>query len=247
MQLNNGSQFFTGVVEDRADPLMLGRVRARIVGLHTHDKIKLPTKDLPWSMLMQPASGGTGNSSIGPAEGTTVVVIFNDYPDCQQPIVLGQLCGIPQGDALNIDKFETPPIFKDDITPEGRPIPVTPAETDAAHVGPSTLPNPLATALAKSGKTNSTTGKSMLDSIFSPSSTKMNASGGLASSLNGPGDIAAETTNTFENLLHSSGNFDGAMKKLIGKAQEQGGAGAILAGYLNGKLPFPFEGGNNGK
>ena len=44
----NNPSFYLGVVEDRDDPLMLGRVRVRILGLHTHDKAVLPTADLPW-------------------------------------------------------------------------------------------------------------------------------------------------------------------------------------------------------
>ena len=31
------NNFYTGVVEDRFDPLNLGRVRVRIYGLHTDD------------------------------------------------------------------------------------------------------------------------------------------------------------------------------------------------------------------
>ena len=32
------NNFYTGVVEDRFDPLSLGRVRVRLYGLHTDDK-----------------------------------------------------------------------------------------------------------------------------------------------------------------------------------------------------------------
>ena len=119
----NDGQFYVGVVEDRADPLMLGRTKVRVAGLHTHDKAVLPTEDLPWAMLMQPASGGTGAAAIAPAEGMTVIVVFADWPQNQQPIVIGTIGGIPQPQPVNIDKFEDPPIFKDSITPAGRPVP----------------------------------------------------------------------------------------------------------------------------
>ena len=36
--------FYTGIVENRSDPLQLGRCQVRIVGLHTHDKVQLPTE-----------------------------------------------------------------------------------------------------------------------------------------------------------------------------------------------------------
>ena len=45
----NGFIWYTGVVEDRQDPQYLGRVRVRCIGIHTDDKIELPTADLPWA------------------------------------------------------------------------------------------------------------------------------------------------------------------------------------------------------
>jgi predicted chitinase len=90
--------FYTGVVENRVDPLQLGRCQVRIVGLHTHDKSQLPTEQLPWAMPVQPigsaAMNGIGFTPVGPVEGTTVVVMFADH-DQQQPIMLGTVGGIP--------------------------------------------------------------------------------------------------------------------------------------------------------
>lgn len=90
--------FYTGVVENRQDPLQLGRCQVRIVGLHTHDKTQLPTEQLPWSMPIQPvtsaAMNGIGSTPIGPVEGTTVIIMFADH-DQQQPIMLGTVGGIP--------------------------------------------------------------------------------------------------------------------------------------------------------
>ena len=93
------SKFFTGVVEDRMDPLKIGRCKVRVVGVHTHLKTVLPTSDLPWAMPMQSLTSagvsGIGHTPLGPVEGTWVVVIFNDK-DLQFPIMLGSLGGIPQ-------------------------------------------------------------------------------------------------------------------------------------------------------
>jgi len=90
--------FYTGVVENRIDPLQLGRCQVRIVGLHTHDKTQLPTEQLPWATPVQPvisaAMNGIGLTPIGPVEGTTVIILFAD-PDQQQPIILGTVGGIP--------------------------------------------------------------------------------------------------------------------------------------------------------
>jgi GH24 family phage-related lysozyme (muramidase) len=90
---------YTGVVENRYDPLKVGRCQVRIVGLHTHDKNKLPTSDLPWAMPMAPITSasvsGIGQTPLGLVEGAWVVIMFQDQ-DCQYPIIIGSLGGIPQ-------------------------------------------------------------------------------------------------------------------------------------------------------
>ena len=72
--------FYYGVVENRADPLQLGRCQVRVVGLHTHDKSLLPTADLPWATPIQSvtsaAMNGIGWTPVGPVEGTSVIIFF---------------------------------------------------------------------------------------------------------------------------------------------------------------------------
>jgi predicted chitinase len=91
--------FYTGIVENRSDPLQLGRCQVRIVGLHTHDKTQLPTNDLPWATPIQPvgsaAMNGIGWTPVGPVEGTTVIIMFAD-DSMQQPLIFGTVGGIPQ-------------------------------------------------------------------------------------------------------------------------------------------------------
>ena len=108
---------YTGVVENRQDPLKLGRCQVRVVGLHTHDKSQLPTYDLPWAFPMQPstsaAMSGIGDSPVGPVEGTWVVIMFQDKEN-QQPIILGTLGGIPQEfGAVDQDRIDT--VLKDEL------------------------------------------------------------------------------------------------------------------------------------
>jgi predicted chitinase len=92
-------ELYTGVVENRLDPLKLGRCQVRVVGIHTDDKNLLPTEDLPWAYPMQPvtsaAISGLGYSPTGPVPGTWVIILFRDQ-DQQQPIILGTVGGIPQ-------------------------------------------------------------------------------------------------------------------------------------------------------
>ena len=46
---------YYGVVEDRLDPLKIGRVRVRVFDVHTHRKDRIATPDLPWSMVVMPS------------------------------------------------------------------------------------------------------------------------------------------------------------------------------------------------
>lgn len=103
-----GSQFFYGVVENRDDPMKLGRVQVRIIGLHSefkqgNDKTGegIPTEDLPWAYPVQSidnaAMNGIGQSPTGMLEGTHVVGISRDGRMMNDLIILGVIGGIPQG------------------------------------------------------------------------------------------------------------------------------------------------------
>ena len=121
-------QLYYGVVENRKDPLKLGRCQVRIVGLHTHDKAVLPTDDLPWATPMQPvtsaAMNGIGWSPVGPVEGTSVIITFADL-DQQQPIMLGTIGGIPQSKAAAVALEDSGNIATDGgviTAPDGKPL-----------------------------------------------------------------------------------------------------------------------------
>lgn len=107
-------QIYFGIVENRNDPLTLGRCQVRVVGLHTHDKNLLPTSDLPWCASMQPttsaAMNGIGHTPIGPVEGTSVVVTYLD-DTMQQGLILGSVGGIAT-EPVPIDFDDSGPILK---------------------------------------------------------------------------------------------------------------------------------------
>ena len=95
----DGFTWFVGVVEDRADPKHLGRIKVRCLGYHTEDLVKLPTSDLPWAHVMNPITSatvsGVGQSPIGTVEGSWVVGFFTDGAAAQLPMVIGTLPGVP--------------------------------------------------------------------------------------------------------------------------------------------------------
>ena len=95
----DGFIWFAGVVEDRQDPLKLGRVRVRCLGYHTEDKEALPTTDLPWAHPLLPitASGisGIGQTPLGLLEGSWVIGFFRDADTKQDAVILGSLPGKP--------------------------------------------------------------------------------------------------------------------------------------------------------
>ena len=108
----DGFVWFTGVVEDRNDPSKLGRVRVRCLGLHTENKVDIPTEDLPWAHIMQstnnPSMQGLGNTPTFLVEGTWVVGFFLDAVEKQQPLIMGTLPGIPQAIADKTKGFNDP-------------------------------------------------------------------------------------------------------------------------------------------
>ena len=117
----DGFIWWQGVVEDRHDPLFLGRCRVRILGWHTEDKIEMPTESLPWAFPIQPitsaAQTGVGTSPTGPVEGTWVVGFFRDGEAAQEPVFFGTLGGIPEDQAPDPSKqvgFSDPRIEKPD-------------------------------------------------------------------------------------------------------------------------------------
>jgi predicted chitinase len=125
-------QIYFGIVENRSDPLELGRCQVRVVGLHTHDKNLLPTSDLPWCAIMQPtisaAMNGIGYSVVGPVEGTSVVVTYLD-DSMQQGLILGSVGGIAT-EPVPIDYDDSGPILSTDKKSETVSLRTVPGPTN---------------------------------------------------------------------------------------------------------------------
>ena len=91
-QGKDGFVWWNGVVEDRKDPLFLGRCRVRILGWHTADKSELPTKNLPWAFPIMPITSASqtnaGEAPVGPVEGTWVMGYYRDGELAQEPVMM---------------------------------------------------------------------------------------------------------------------------------------------------------------
>jgi hypothetical protein len=88
--------WWIGVVEDRVDPLNLGRCRVRIFGTHTENLQLVPTNTLPWATPLYPVNDSRSFST--PLEGDYVFGFFMDGLSSQAPAMLGVFPAIPQSD-----------------------------------------------------------------------------------------------------------------------------------------------------
>tara|TARA_B100000900_G_scaffold179959_2_gene152592 strand:- start:7444 stop:8583 length:1140 start_codon:yes stop_codon:yes gene_type:complete len=102
------NNFYFGVVEDRNDPLKVGRVRVRVHQLHTDNKSDIATPDLPWSQVILPTTSaglsGFGHGH-GLVEGTTVYGMFRDSEHLDF-VVMGVGIGISQSGYKENEKGE---------------------------------------------------------------------------------------------------------------------------------------------
>ena len=110
--INNSFNWWVGVVEDVNDPLKIGRLRVRIVGFHSQNKIEVPTEALPWSTCILPITSasvsGVGISPTGIVPGSHVVGFFKDPDSYQDPIVIGSIPGIPEESSKPYEAFNDP-------------------------------------------------------------------------------------------------------------------------------------------
>lgn len=87
----NGFHWWIGVVEDRNDPLKLGRARVRIFGHHHDSPTVLPTENLQWALALTPLDNPSAPKS--PPVASWVFGCFLDGQLAQQPLMLGVLPG----------------------------------------------------------------------------------------------------------------------------------------------------------
>ena len=100
-----GFIWWIGTVEDRQDPLKLGRCRVRCIGWHSANKMQLPTNSLPWAMPSMPINS---SNVYTPKEGDMVFGFFVDGDNAQEPIMLGTFPSIPLQQSNSQKAFNDP-------------------------------------------------------------------------------------------------------------------------------------------
>ena len=88
----NGFIWWTGIVENRNDPLKMGQCQVRCVGWDADNKMHLPTTDLPWAKPLLPVNG---TDVFSPKEGDMIIGFFIDGESAQERVMMGILPNIP--------------------------------------------------------------------------------------------------------------------------------------------------------
>jgi hypothetical protein len=94
----DGFIWWIGVIENRMDPIGIGRCQVRIFGWHTDgteaSKMKIPVTELPWATPLLPLN--SRNKFSAPELGDWVMGFFMDGESGQFPIMMGILPGFAQ-------------------------------------------------------------------------------------------------------------------------------------------------------
>lgn len=161
--------WWIGEVEDKDDPLHLGRVKVRVLGWYTGPtkeyKTALDKKFLPWALVLQPTNqsgtDGLGYSAGQLDPGAIVMGFFMDGEEAQLPVVMGVLRTINKafiGEKGIAAQWAT----GDDTAPDGTSIHTTTPNSfietpggDQTISGGNTAPSPNPAA---SGGTNPSKG-----------------------------------------------------------------------------------------
>ena len=230
---------YFGIVEDRDDPLKLGRCRVRVAGLHTHDTSILPTTDLPWAMIVQPITGSINTAGLAPIEGTQVIISFMDS-DCQIPVVFGVVPSIPQTKLVYINEQDGGAILKDCLTPQGRQIPtnfvdatgLTSSTVTTPNQDNTTLNNTITQGISNADQSKSAVVESLAQNSQIDSETVTTAYDQISSSL---GNSIKSSKDNLQTLLNEIGDRAKAEQRFIKDLVKQSES-IIPSELYNGKI-----------
>jgi hypothetical protein len=137
----DGFIWWIGVVEDRDDPDLIGRVRVRCLGYHTDDFQDIATDDLPWAHVILPPTAPYG-AMHNLTPGMWVMGFWRDPQSMQEPVVIGALPGYPSSGPNPAKGFSDPndpgapdpQIGKYKIIPDYGPYPTRVGEQDTSRL-----------------------------------------------------------------------------------------------------------------
>lgn len=154
---HDGFIWWIGTVENRNDPLNVGRCQVRIKGLHSEVKTVIPTESLPWAQPLVPVNGSFSTPSTL-KEGDMVMGFFMDGDGAQAPIILGMFHGIPEDIPNRETGFSDPrsdtqlqysprPVSKLTYNIDGTGVTIT--EAPKANTYPNRINEPTTSRLAR--------------------------------------------------------------------------------------------------
>lgn len=151
-----GFVWWTGIIENRIDPLKTGRAQIRIFGWNEPNKALQPTEQLIWAHPILPLNS---ESIKLPVEGKMVFGFFMDGDSAQYPVMMGQIPGIPDTQPDKSQGFSDPrtdtqltnsprPPAQVDYSPtDGQGVKITEAKAAAGY--PSVLNEPTTSRIAR--------------------------------------------------------------------------------------------------
>jgi hypothetical protein len=109
------NSIYRGVVEDNNDPNKSGKVKVRVIGIHTswndekESNLGISTENLPWAEPATPIFGGISKVGIYgvPCNGSHVFLFFENG-NSQRPIYFATAVGIPGETPYNCIGFNDP-------------------------------------------------------------------------------------------------------------------------------------------
>lgn len=170
---HDGFIWWVGIIEDRMDPLNLGRCKVRIKGIHSEDQSKIETASLPWSQILFPVN----NSNSTPTtlkEGDMVIGFFMDGDAAQFPVIFGTFHGIPEdparpgsgfSDQRTAEQLKSSPKKPKSVKFKSDGKGATIEENDAAENYPNRLDEPTTSRLARNESISDTIIQSKKDNI----------------------------------------------------------------------------------
>lgn len=124
----SGFVWWTGVVENNDDPLKLGSVQVRIIGIHSENRSEVPTESLPWAQVIQ--SPNNSSSTAVPRPGDWVFGFFQDGEYAQIPVVVGVYPGI--------ESVQSQTVYNDIVVKKGLNYKPRPSQVDRIIGEPTT-------------------------------------------------------------------------------------------------------------